>query len=392
MAPATLPPTQSSTKTQPRLLVVDDEADVLELLRDAISAKINCKLLTAKSLASAKKVLDSEPVDVLLTDLHLPDGDGMSLMPILRDRQPAARAVVITGQPTVDCAVDALRAGVIDFVPKPFGVDQIVERVDRAIRRQTLIARNEKRIDRLKDAVRRLNQSRKVVTRKVDLLCNDLISAYGEVSKQVEEIRNQESFRRLLESSKDLEQMLCHAMDWVLRHAGYCNLAVWLAADDADFQLGAYMKYTIPGEPALTDAIKQNLVPMTAREGTVQLEGHDLKKHLTAGEQKFLKGQTVLSQNCTYLGESLAVLTLFRDEKCPFTDVDVAMIKAIAPVFATALAGMVRKTEGEAQDEYGESGGTSFEKSDDEEKRRKEQKKKEQHDADWWKRGDPPPF
>ncbi|HRK29630.1 MAG TPA: response regulator [Tepidisphaeraceae bacterium] len=393
MASAMLPPTESASKVMPRLLVVDDESDVLELLRDAISAKVSCKLVTAKNLASARSIIESQPIDVLLTDLHLPDGDGMSLMPVLKARQPAARALIITGQPTVESAVGALRAGAIDFVPKPFNIDQIIEHVDRAIHRQTLIARNEKRIDRLKDAVRRLNQSRKVVTRKVDLLCNDLISAYGEVSKQVEEIRNQESFRRLLESSKDLEQMLCHAMDWILRQAGYCNLAVWLAADDAEYQLGAYMKYTIPGEPALTDAIRQNLVPMTAREGTVQLEGHALKKNLTAGEHGFLKNQTVLSQNCTYLGESLAVLTLFRDEKCPFTDADLAMVKAIAPVFATALAGMVRKTEGDDRpDEYGEAGGTSFENSDEDEKKRREKKKKEQHDADWWKRGDPPPF
>ncbi len=391
MVPATLSPTQSTSQSLPRLLVVDDEPDVLELFRDAISAKFNCKLLTAPTIAAAKRLIDVEQFDVMLTDLHLPDGDGMSLVPILKNRQPSARTVVITGRPTVDAAVSALRAGAIDFLPKPFSIDQIVDRIGRAIRGQTLIARNDKRIDRLKDAVRRLNQSRKVVTKKVDLLCNDLISAYGDVSKQVEELRNQESFRRLLESSKDLEQMLCHAMDWVLRQAGYCNLAVWLAADDADFQLGAYMKYTIPGDPALTDALKQNLVPMTAREGMVHLEGHAVKKQLTAGEQKFLQGQTVLSQNCTYLGESLAVLTLFRDEKCPFTDGDMAMIKAIAPVFATALAGMVRKTEGEGPDEYGEAGGTAFDEGDPEKKQR-EKKKKEQHDADWWKRGEAPPF
>jgi hypothetical protein len=307
-------------------------------------------------------------------------------------------------------AIGALRAGAIDFVPKPFTAEQIVERVKGAIRRQNIVARNDRRILRLKDAVRRLNQSRKVVSKKVDLLCNDLISAYGEVARQVEEIRNQESFRKLLDGAKDLEQMLCHAMDWVLRNAGYCNLAVWLAADDAEFQLGAYMKYTIAGEPAFTEAMKQNLVPMAAKEGVVHLEGHDVKKYCSPGEYKTMAGNTILATNCTYLGETLAVLVMFRDEKCPFTPEDIAMLKAIAPLFATALAAMVRKHDGEDEEElldggentgggdssddtkFGGGGAIGGDDEKNEEKKRRERRKKEMYDADWWKRGDPPPF
>jgi CheY-like chemotaxis protein len=407
MASATLKPAQPVSPPQPpRLLVVDDEPEVLALLRDTIPARLDCTLSTARDLGEARDVIAREAVDLLLTDLHLPDGDGISLLPVLRERCPSSAAVVITGRATVESAVVALRAGAVDFVAKPFSIDQVVERIGRALRRQNLVARNDRRIGRLKDAVRRLNRSRKLVSKKVDLLCNDLIGAYGELSKQVEDIRNQESFRRLVQSSKDLEQMLCHAMDWVLRSAGYCNLAIWLAADDADFQLGAYMKYTISGEPALTDAMKQNLVPMAAREGMVQLEGFALKKQLSPEEFKFLKGQAVLATNCTYLGESLAVMVLFRDEKCPFTPDDSAMLKAIAPVFATALASMVRsQEEGEAgPDEYGDAGGSTLGPGNDadtdlpndtpdaDERRRRQRRKKEQHDADWWKRGEPPPF
>lgn len=402
MSSATLSPIQTASNVRPRVLLVDDEPAVLEVLKDAINSRLDCKLSTATDLAGARGAICREPVDLLVTDLHLPDGDGMSLVPILLENHPHAATVVITGQASIDTAVGALRAGVMDFVPKPFSMDQIVDRVGKAIRRQTIMARNERRMGRLKDAVRRLNQSRKVVSRKVDLLCNDLISAYGEIARQMQDVRTQESFRVLLDSSRDLEQMLCHAMDWMLRNTGYCNLAVYLAADDAEFQLGAYMKYTIAGEPALTDALKQNLVPMTTREGVVHLEGYDVKKHLTPSEHKFLQGQTVLSSNCTYLGESLAALVMFRDEKCPFTDDDIAMLKAIAPIFATALAGIVRKQEGEEgdQDEYGEAGGGTADGEgpkdkpsvDDEEKRRRQQKKKEMHDADWWKRGEPPPF
>jgi hypothetical protein len=45
-------------------------------------------------------------------------------------------------------------------------------------------------------------------------------------------------------------------MDWLLRQMGYCNVAIWLTGDDGEYQLGAYMKYTIAGEPHFTEAMK----------------------------------------------------------------------------------------------------------------------------------------
>ena len=112
----------------------------------------------------------------------------------------------------------------------------------------------------LRDAVRRLNDTRKTVSRKVDLLCNDLVSAYGELSRELDSVRTQEMFRKYIAQAQDLEQLLCHAMDWILRQLGYCNIAIWLSADDAAFQLGAYMKYTIAGEQPLVDALRDGLV------------------------------------------------------------------------------------------------------------------------------------
>jgi FixJ family two-component response regulator len=401
MSSATLSAEKNQTRSHPpRVLVVDDEQSMRSLFRDVVAAQVDCTMTCVGSVAEAKHLINRDGIELLITDLALPDGDGMSLVDTLRHQQPSAAAMVITGnRADLNGAIGAIRAGAVDFVPKPFNSDQIVERVKRAIVRQNAIARGERRILRLKDAVRRLNQSRKIVTKKVDLLCNDLISAYGDVAKQVEDIRNQESFRKLINSARDLEQMLCHAMDWILRAAGYCNLAVYLAADDAEFQLGAYMKYTIPGEVKFTEAMKQNIVPMASKEGLVHLEGYDVKKYLSAAEHKTLAGNTVLATQCTYLGETLAVLVLFRDEKCPFTADDVAMLKAISPIFAVALAGMVRGRDGDGGDaDEGPSNANDdtndrgiFDEEENEKKRRA-RKKKEQHDSDWWKRGDPPPF
>src|SRR5918993_1409466 len=118
------------SKVKPRVLVVDDEPALVELVAEVVrTMNPDVRVLTAATLAEAEKVLNSQDVQVLVTDVHLPDGDGTALLPILRSRQPTARAIVITGKPTVDKAVVAIRGGAVDFVSKPFSNDVLAERV-----------------------------------------------------------------------------------------------------------------------------------------------------------------------------------------------------------------------------------------------------------------------
>ena len=68
-----------ASKGIPRVLVVDDEPELVQMLRDVIGRKIDCKILSAADIDEAKKIIAKEPVELLVTDLHLPGGDGMSL-------------------------------------------------------------------------------------------------------------------------------------------------------------------------------------------------------------------------------------------------------------------------------------------------------------------------
>ncbi|HEY1686514.1 MAG TPA: response regulator [Tepidisphaeraceae bacterium] len=365
----------------PNVLVVDDEPTLREVVGDLVAPQINCRVLQAKDLKEARAILEAEAVDVLLADIHLPDGDGMSLIADLQKRQPAATAIVITGAPSMDRAISAMRTGAIDFVPKPFSATHLAERVRRALAKNEQLVKNEKRMDRLRRAVHRLNQSRKTVSKKVDLLCNDLIGAYGELAKQLDSVRTVEDFRKYLDSAGDLEQLLCHSMDWLLRQLGYCNVAIWLASENNEFHLGAYMKYTIPGEPALADAMNKGLVPLTMRNGLVHLLPEDAADSLTADESQQLAGQEILSVSAPYLGEPLAAIILFRPAEKPFSAEDEIVLRAIAPVFAASLAASVRGGEVDTSEETG--GGTKMEEEDRDEK---------DDSSDWWKSGGEPPF
>jgi FixJ family two-component response regulator len=384
--------TDAKKATKPRVLVVDDEADIVGIIRDTVGKE--CKLIVARTVAEAQQVLHTQGVELLVADVHLPDGDGTALLPLLRHEQPCANAIVITGSPSVEGAVAALRHGAVDFLTKPFTVAELSERVGRALKNQALVAKNQHRIDKLRDAVKKLNEARKVVTRKVDLLCNDLITAYGELSKQLDVVRTQEGFKNFLGEMKDLEQLLCHSMDYLMRQVGYCNIAIWLAGDKpGEFQLGAYMKYTIAGEQDMTEAMRVGLVPLTDREGFLRLSGDEAQERLSPAELDYLADQDIVATNCTYLGETLAVVVLFREATKGFVEADAATLKTVSPLFALTLAGVVREAQGEGSsaDDAEEDHGTTDVAEEDEQKEKRKRRRKADND-DWWKKGEAPPF
>jgi FixJ family two-component response regulator len=379
--PSAATPIDSKTDL-PCVLVVDDEPNLREVIEDLAHQTVRCSVISASTIAEARKILTSQSIQLLVADVNLPDGKGTSLLSVLQRHQPTAAAIVITGSPTMDTAITAMREGALDFVAKPFTHQQITDSLRSALDRTAKADKQEKRFDRLKTAVRRLNESRRMISRKVDLLCNDLVSAYGELSKQLDEVRTQEGFRKCIAGATDLEQLLCHAMDWMLRQLGYCNVAVYLAGEDGAFQLGAYMKYTLAGENFLTDALKRVLLPATVKEGVLHANANEFDKLLTPQEMALLKGNDVLGVNCTYLGESLAGLIFFRDTRSPFTDDDEALVRSISAIFAISLASVVRDQRGDhpADDTFHDDGGV-------------DNGPRPKHDpADWWKTGGDSPY
>jgi FixJ family two-component response regulator len=323
--------------TRPVVLVVDDEPGMTELLGDVVGA-MDCTVVTASNIADARKLIARHAVQVMVADIKLPDGDGLSLIKSLRRHQPSARAIVVTGDPTVAAATTAIRQGAVDFIAKPFDAKAITTHVRNALSLADQVARQEQKLAKLKKAVKRLSAARKTISQKVDILCNDLVSAYGELSKQFDVVRTQESFRKTIEPARDLEQLICQAMDWLMRQLGYSNVAVWLVGDDGGHQLGAYMKYTIPGDEDVSEALRRVVLPLAARDGRdtpMKIKASDLADKLSPKEQQLMKDQEFLAIECTYLGEALAAMIFFRDEHVPFSEADLDTLKSVSPVFAS---------------------------------------------------------
>ena len=106
---------------KPRALVVDDEPDIRELLSITLE-RMNIEVVAAETVASATRELRATTFDLCLTDMRLPDGDGLSLVEWINSHKPQTPVAVITAHGNVESAVRALKLGAFDFISKPLDV------------------------------------------------------------------------------------------------------------------------------------------------------------------------------------------------------------------------------------------------------------------------------
>ncbi len=118
---------------QPVVLVVDDEPDLLELVSLTLG-RMNLRTRTAADLGSARRLLRSERFDLCLTDMRLPDGDGLDLVAWIQENRAAVPVAVITAHGNVESAVRALKLGAFDFVSKPLDLGVLRKLVGSAIK------------------------------------------------------------------------------------------------------------------------------------------------------------------------------------------------------------------------------------------------------------------
>jgi two-component system, NtrC family, response regulator PilR len=118
---------------RPAVLIVDDEPDLLELVSLTLS-RMNLRTRTAPDVGTARKLLKSEPFDLCLTDMRLPDGDGLDLVAWIQENRSTVPVAVITAHGNVESAVRALKLGAFDFVSKPLDLGVLRKLVGSAIR------------------------------------------------------------------------------------------------------------------------------------------------------------------------------------------------------------------------------------------------------------------
>ena len=116
-----------------RVLVVDDERDIRELLGVAL-ARMQLEAVPAETVADGQRLLAEGDFALCLTDMRLPDGNGIALVEHIQQHHPGVPVAVITAYGNAQAAVDSLKAGAFDFVSKPLQLEQLRKLVNDALR------------------------------------------------------------------------------------------------------------------------------------------------------------------------------------------------------------------------------------------------------------------
>ncbi|MDA0991531.1 MAG: sigma 54-interacting transcriptional regulator, partial [Verrucomicrobia bacterium] len=132
-----------------RILIVDDDKNTRDGLRRALARGYEVSI--AESGERALAMLQSEPVDVLLTDMRMPGLDGMTLLQRALAQRPGLIAVLLTAYGNVETAVEAMKRGAYDFLMKPVNLDHLELLLERALRSRDMEHENVQLQERLND-------------------------------------------------------------------------------------------------------------------------------------------------------------------------------------------------------------------------------------------------
>ena len=114
------------------ILICDDEPDMAENVAGLLRREGYDPVVETESL-KAIEVLERDRPDLVVTDLRMPGMDGLAFLERIKERHPEIAVILLTGFATVDSAVEAMKKGASDYLPKPFSPDELLIRIDKAL-------------------------------------------------------------------------------------------------------------------------------------------------------------------------------------------------------------------------------------------------------------------
>ena len=159
----------SARVPRPRILLVDDQPDITEVLSDLLSAEYECSAAGCAEEALAR--LAAEEFQLVISDITMPGMSGLEMLPRVKQLAPETVVVMISGMQTVESAIGALRLGAFDYLMKPFDLRQVEAVVKRALEHQELIVAKQRYENHLEELVEQR-------TTELDQALNSLEEAY----------------------------------------------------------------------------------------------------------------------------------------------------------------------------------------------------------------------
>ena len=127
-------------QTLKKILVVDDYLPTRNLIVETLNMSSQYQITEAENGLDALHLFDENDFDLVISDIMMPGMSGMDLLHMIRERNPKVAVIMITGNPTTDLTVSAIKKGAVDFITKPFDIDQLCYKVDIHLRQRDILA------------------------------------------------------------------------------------------------------------------------------------------------------------------------------------------------------------------------------------------------------------
>ncbi len=351
---------RETPKKTVRALLVGADPNLGAVIQSVVPAGDSVQLIHARSLTEARAQLTEKSVDLALINPKLPDGSGFDLADELNKSRRIVATVLIDDEPNLESAMRAIRAGALDYIVTPLDMAELNDRVGKALAKQRKSRDQAQRVRRLRRLCKKLNQARADVSKQVDILCNDLVTAYQELAGQMQQVVQASEFGAVIRDELDLEQLLRKTLEHLVEKAGPTNAAVFLPSSMDEFTLGGYVNYDCTPESA--DMLLQHLADIVApkisnRDDLIHVTDNKSLAHLLGGDAAYLVDSHMLAFACRSENESLAVVALFRDSSDPFDQTVLDTAEAVGPLLGDALARVIRIHHRGLDDDAFEEGG-----------------------------------
>lgn len=134
-----------------KILIVDDEPDMLRLLSMILREKTAYQLVSTNNPLEALEIVKQGGIDLMVSDLKMPGLDGSALLDAVKAVKPELPVIIITAFATLEAAMDTMNRGCFDFITKPFRKEQIILTIDKALKWVTLQKENEELRSKLRE-------------------------------------------------------------------------------------------------------------------------------------------------------------------------------------------------------------------------------------------------
>jgi diguanylate cyclase (GGDEF)-like protein len=142
-----------TTEVRSKILVIDDEPLIRNLIVQILESEHTCT--PADSAEAALSILQNESFDLVMSDINMGGMSGIELIPHVLEMSPDTVIVMLSGNQTIDSAIDAIRSGAFDYIKKPFDIDHVKVAVDRALEHHSLLIEKRLYENHLEELVRK---------------------------------------------------------------------------------------------------------------------------------------------------------------------------------------------------------------------------------------------